>query len=41
MDPISGAVGALGSIAGGMIGSGKRKREQREAQAEFDRNKAR
>jgi len=41
MDPISGAVGALGSIAGGMIGSGKRKREQREVQAEFDRNKAR
>lgn len=41
MDPISSAVGALGSIAGGMIGSGKRKREQREAQAEFDRNKAR
>lgn len=34
-------VSALGSIAGGMIGSGKRKREQRQAQAEFDRNKAR
>ena len=40
-DPISGVIGSLGSIAGGMIGSGKRKREQREAQAEFDRNKAR
>jgi len=34
-------VSALGSIAGGMIGSGKRKREQRQAQVEFDRNKAR
>ena len=41
MDPISMGVSALGSIAGGMIGSGKRKREQRQAQAEFDRNKAR
>ena len=38
---IGSAIGSLGSIAGGMIGSGKRKREQREAQAEFDRNKAR
>lgn len=34
-------VSALGSIAGGMIGSGKRKREQRQAQQEFSRNKAR
>ena len=41
MDPISMGVSALGSIAGGMIGSGKRKREQRQAQVEFDRNKAR
>ena len=41
MDPISMGVSALGSIAGGMIGSGKRKREQRQAQMEFDRNKAR
>ena len=40
-DPISAAIGSLGSIAGGMIGSGKRKREQRQAQGEFDRNKAR
>jgi len=40
-DPISSVIGSLGSIAGGMIGSGKRKREQREAQIEFDRNKAR
>ena len=38
---IGSAVGSLGSIAGGMIGSGKRKREQRQAQGEFDRNKAR
>ena len=28
-------------IAGGIIGSGKRKREQRAAQAEMNRNKAR
>jgi hypothetical protein len=41
MDPISMGVSALGSIAGGMIGSGKRKREQRQAQQEFSRNKAR
>ena len=40
-DPISAAIGSLGSIAGGMIGSGKRKREQRQAQGEFDRNKTR
>jgi len=36
-----GAVKGLAGIAGGIIGSGKRKREQREAQAEFDRNKSR
>jgi len=30
----------LAGIAGGIIGSGKRKREQRKAQAEFERNKA-
>jgi hypothetical protein len=41
MDPISMGVSALGSIAGGMIGSGKRKREQRQAQQEFSKNKAR
>ncbi len=38
---IGGAVSGLTGIAGGMIGSGKRKREQRAAQAEFNRNKAR
>ena len=36
-----GAVQGLAGIAGGIIGSGKRKREQAEAQAEFNRNKAR
>ena len=41
MIPILGAVQGLAGIAGGIIGSGKRKREQREAQREFDRNKAR
>ncbi len=30
----------LAGIAGGIIGSGKRKREQRKAQSEFERNKA-
>ena len=35
------AVQGLAGIAGGIIGSGKRKREQREAQKEFDKNKAR
>ena len=38
---IGGAVSGLAGIAGGMIGSGKRKREQAAAQAEFNRNKAR
>ena len=33
-------VGGLTGIASGIIGSGKRKREQRRAQAEFNRNKA-
>jgi hypothetical protein len=41
MVPIMGAVQGLAGIAGGIIGSGKRKREQEEAQAEFNRNKAR
>jgi hypothetical protein len=36
-----GAVQGLAGIAGGIIGSGKRKREQKEAQAEFNRNKQR
>jgi hypothetical protein len=35
-----GAVQGLVGIAGGIIGSGKRKREQREAQAEFNRRQA-
>ena len=35
-----GAVQGLVGIAGGIIGSGKRKREQREAQAEFKRRQA-
>ena len=33
-------VGGLTGIASGIIGSKKRKAEQREAQAEFNRNKA-
>ncbi len=41
MIPMLGAVQGLAGIAGGIIGSGKRKREQREAQKEFDRNKQR
>ena len=41
MIPLMGAVQGLAGIAGGIIGSGKRKREQREAQKEFDTNKAR
>lgn len=36
-----GAVQGLAGIAGGIIGSGKRKREQKAAQQEFNRNKAR
>jgi len=38
---LKGAVTGLAGIAGGIIGSGARKREQKAAQAEFDRNKAR
>ncbi len=38
---IGGVVSGLTGIAGGMIGSRKRKREQKAAQAEFNRNKAR
>ena len=34
-------IGGLGDIASGIIGSRKRKEEQRQAQREFDRNKAR
>ena len=44
MIPIGAAMGAvqgLASIAGGMIGSGARKREQKAAQGEFNRNKTR
>ena len=41
MIPLMGAVQGLAGIAGGIIGSGKRKREQKEAQAEFNRNKQR
>ena len=41
MIPMMGAVQGLAGIAGGIIGSGKRKREQREAQREHDRLKAR
>ena len=37
---ITGAVSGLTSIAGGIIGSRKRKREQRQAQAEFNRRMA-
>tara|TARA_R110000803_G_C11960775_1_gene318669 strand:+ start:39 stop:671 length:633 start_codon:yes stop_codon:yes gene_type:complete len=39
--PLLGAVQGLAGIAGGIIGSGARKREQREAQKEFNQNKAR
>lgn len=41
MIPMLSAVQGLAGIAGGIIGSGKRKREQKEAQKEFDRNKQR
>ena len=34
-------IGGITGIAGGLIGGGKRRREQRAAQIEFDRNKAR
>ncbi len=40
MKPLMGAVQSLAEIAGGIIGSGARKREQRAAQGEFDRNKS-
>lgn len=39
--PMMGAIQGLAGIAGGLIGGGKRKREQREAQKEHDRLKAR
>ena len=39
--PLLGAVQGLAGIAGGIIGSGARKREQKAAQAEFNRNKSR
>ena len=38
---IKGGIQGLAGIAGGIIGSGARKREQREAQKEFNTNKAR
>lgn len=38
---VGGALKGLGGIASGIIGSGARKKEQREAQLEYDRNKAR
>lgn len=41
MSAIGTGVQGLMGIAGGIIGSGKRKREQREAQGEYNRNKAR
>jgi len=41
MIPMLGAVQGLAGIAGGMIGSGKRKAEQAAAQKEFDQNKQR
>ena len=37
---VLGAVKGLTGIASGIIGSGKRKREQRQAQAEFNRRMA-
>ena len=41
MIPLLGAVQGLAGIAGGIIGGGARRREQRAAQAEFNKNKAR
>jgi hypothetical protein len=38
---LKGAVTGLAGIAGGIIGGGKRRREQKAAQSEFDRNKMR
>ena len=39
--PVLGAIQGLAGIAGGLIGSGARKREQQAAQKEFNTNKAR
>jgi len=39
--PVLGAIQGLAGIAGGIIGSGARRREQQAAQAEFDKNKDR
>lgn len=39
--PVMGAIQGLAGIAGGIIGSKKRKREQREAQREYNQNLAR
>jgi len=39
--PVLGAIQGLAGIAGGIIGSGSRKREQKAAQAEFNQNKQR
>lgn len=39
--PLLGAIQGLAGIAGGIIGSGARRKEQQAAQAEFDRNKFR
>ena len=41
MIPLMGAVSGLAGIAGGIIGGGKRRREQKAAQKEFNTNKAR
>ena len=41
MIPVMEAIKGLAGIAGGMIGSGARKREQKAAQGEYDINKAR
>ena len=41
MQAIGGITKGLAGIAGGIIGGGKRRREQREAQKEYDINKAR
>ena len=41
MLPIMGAVQGLAGIAGGIIGSKKRKAEERAAQKEYNRNKQR
>jgi hypothetical protein len=41
MIPLMGAVSGLAGIAGGIIGGGKRRREQKAAQTEFNKNKQR